>query len=473
MLRTDGYSNGRGYVWLRRAPGQRNWTEVSRFIGADGANSAPTFRGLGPALQPGQVFVSARRDSDNTNGIFIYDTAAGQFVQTVETNPNYDVVDAIRDVHSHSILAACYLAQRWTCNPKDPAFGRSWSAIVHALGDDVAVHYIGRGGPDRSRWLVYTSGPQDLGSYYLYDANAHSLNLLFGARPEISPSLLPTERIVNYTTSDGQQLWGYLFLPPGVTNARNLPAIVMPHGGPEGRDDWGDPIAAAFASHGYAVFQPNFRGGGGFGRNFVEAGWRQWGQRMQDDVSDGVRAIIQQGVVDANRTCIWGWSYGGYVALTASFQNTDLYKCSVAGAGISDMTAMLRWARDGEVRDDVRSSGGAGSQSTSFKYWSDAMGDLNRDHDILVAHSAAENASRVTMPLLLIHGDEDFTVPIEQSQIMQRAMQRAGHPVRLITLPGTNHYYLPDQGDAWRTVFTELLAFFQQNIGPGVAPGSQ
>src|SRR5262249_1353436 len=156
-------------------------------------------------------------------------------------------------------------------------------------GDNRSVHYIGRGAPDRSRWLVYTSGPQDLGSYYLYDSNARSLNLLFGSRPEISPSLLPTQRVVNYTTSDGQQQWGYLMLPPGVTNARNLPTIVMPHGGPEGRDDWGDPIAGALASQGYAVFQPNFRGGGGFGRHFVEAGYRQWGQRMQDDVSDGVR----------------------------------------------------------------------------------------------------------------------------------------------------------------------------------------
>ncbi|MBS0383890.1 MAG: prolyl oligopeptidase family serine peptidase, partial [Proteobacteria bacterium] len=172
--------------------------------------------------------------------------------------------------------------------------------------------------------------------------------------------------------------------------------------------------------------------------------------------------------------CIWGWSYGGYVALTASFENTDIYKCSIAGAGISDMSAMLRWSRDGEPREDAGyRGGGAGSQSTSFRYWSDAMGDLNRDHDMMVAHSAAENASRVTIPLLLIHGDEDFTVPYEQSQIMQRAMQRAGHPVRLITLHGINHYYLPDQGDAWRTVFTESLGFIQQNIGAGVAPGSQ
>jgi dipeptidyl aminopeptidase/acylaminoacyl peptidase len=286
--------------------------------------------------------------------------------------------------------------------------------------------------------------------------------------------LLPTERVVHYTASDGQQLWGYLWIPPGVRDARNLPTIVVPHGGPEGRDVWGfDPFANTYASQGYAVFQPNFRGGGGFGRHFVEAGWRQWGSRMQDDVTEGARYLIQQGIADPHRICIAGWSYGGYVTLTASFENADLYKCAVAGAGISDMSAMLRWVRDGGWEHDVIQGGGAGGQSISYRYWTDAMGDLSRDHAYLVAHSAAENTNRVTVPLLLIHGDEDFTVPIEQSQIMQRAMQGAGHPVRLITLHDINHYYTPDQGAAWRTVFTESLAFFQQNIGPGVAPSSQ
>ncbi|HVU12493.1 MAG TPA: prolyl oligopeptidase family serine peptidase, partial [Phototrophicaceae bacterium] len=410
VLRQDVFSNGSGEVWLRRAPGQHAWTEVARFISADGTSSAPTFEGLGPALQPGQVFVSARRtDRDNTNGIYIYDAATGDYTEQVDANADYDVLDAIRDVRTHTILAACYLAQRWTCDPKDPVFARGWNGIVHALGPNVAVRFIDRGGADDSRWLVYTNGPQDLGSYYLFDANAHSLTLLFGSRPEVAPELLPTERVVQYVTSDGQHEWGYLFVPPGVTSAQNLPTIVMPHGGPEARDDWGDPIAMAFASQGYAVFQPNFRGGGGFGRRFVEAGWRQWGERMQADVSDGVHALIQQGIVDANRTCIWGWSYGGYVALTASFENTDLYKCSVAGAGVSDLPAMLRWERDGETGQSVAPSGGAGSQSSTFRYWTDAIGDLNRDAAMLNAHSAAENAARVTMPLLLIHGDKDYT----------------------------------------------------------------
>ncbi len=243
--------------------------------------------------------------------------------------------------------------------------------------------------------------------------------------------------------------------------------------GLKSRDNWGeDAFAPYLASQGYAVFQPNFRGGGGFGRRFVEAGYHQWGMRMQDDVADGARYLVQQGVADARRMCIMGWSYGGYVAMTAAFQNTDLFKCSVAGAGVSDMQAMLRWARDGDARNHAGySGGGAGSESPYYKYWSDTMGQLGADDAIFAAHSAAQNASRVTIPLLLIHGDHDTVVPHEQSEIMQSAMQRAGHPVRLITLEGADH--TPDLRDQWRTILTESLGFIQQNIGPGVAPANQ
>ncbi|MBI3438560.1 MAG: S9 family peptidase [Proteobacteria bacterium] len=472
VLRRDLVDSGRGIAWLRRSRSQRNWQEVVRFRGAEGANSGPTFDGIGPAGQPGQVFVLARRDGDDTSGLFVYDTASGQYTQTVESNPNFDVDDVVRDAHANTILAACWWAQRWTCNPKDESFGRQWTRITHALGDNVNVRFVDRS-DDGNRWLIRTNGPQDLGSYYLLDLNAHQLRVIFGARAQVDPALLPTERVVEYTTSDGQHQWGYLWIPPGVANARNLPTIVMPHGGPESRDTWGEAFVMPFATQGYAVFQPNFRGGGGFGRHFVESGYHQWGQRMQEDVSDGLHALVQQGITDPHRVCIWGWSYGGYVALTASFQNADIYKCSVAGAGISDMSAMLRWTRDGDRDRDASGGSGGGSQSMSYRYWTEAMGDLDRDHDMLVAHSAAQNAARVGMPLLLLHGDEDETVPIEQSHIMERAMQQAGHPVRLVTLPGISHYYIPDQGDAWRTVFTESLGFIQQNIGPGVAPGSQ
>lgn len=473
VLRQDVIANGRGFVWLRRAPGARGWTEIARFRGAEGANSGPDFQPVGAALQPGQVFVLARRDGHDTSGLYIFDANTGQYVETVEANDTYDVSDAALDTENNVILAACWWAHRWTCDPKDAAFAERWTSINNALGENVNVFLL-ETSEDNNRWLIASNGPQDLGTYYLYNHQTRSVNVVFRQRPDSNSQLLPTERVIEYTASDGMRQWGYLWLPPGVTDARNLPTIVVPHGGPEGRDIWGnDFVAPALASQGYAVFQPNFRGGGGFGRRFVEAGHRQWGQRMQADVADGARHLIEQGVADPNRMCIMGWSYGGYVAFTASFMNTDLFKCSVAGAGVSDLRAMLRWVRTGSRANDVNAGGGGGSQSIAYQYWTEAIGDPNRDDEALDQFSAAQNAARVTMPLLIIHGDEDVTVPIQQSHLMQQAMERAGKPTRLIVLEDFDHNVTPIQGDGLRTVLTESLAFFNQHIGPGVAPGSQ
>jgi len=473
VLRMDSVDNGRGYAWLRRGPGQRSWTEIARFRGADAANSGPNFQPIGAATQPGQVFVLARRDGSDTSGLYVFDAATGQYTETIQTNPTYDVTGAELDTTNNVLQAACWIAHRWTCEAKDPAFGERWTAINQALGDQVNIQLVDRS-DDGNFWLLYTNGPQDLGTYYLYTHATRSLNSIISQRSGVNPALLPTQHVVEYTTSDGQRQWGYLWLPPGVTReaARNLPTIVVPHGGPEGRDVWGsDPFAQSFSSQGYAVFQPNFRGGGGFGRAFVVAGHGQWGQRMQEDVADATRHLISAGITDPNRVCINGWSYGGYVAFTASFMNADIFKCSVAGAGVSDLRAMLRWVRTGDRNDVQGGGGGGGSQSTTYQYWTDAIGDPNRDDDGLDAVSAAQNAERVGMPLLMIHGDEDITVPIEQSELMQQAMQRAGKETRLITLVDIDHYASPNNGDAWRTVLTEALGFFNQHIGPGVPPG--
>lgn len=472
VLRQDSVQNGRGFSWLRRGVGQRSWTEIARYSGATAANSGPDFQPVGAATQPGQVFVLARRDGQDTSGLYVYDAASGQYTETIQTNPQFDVTDAELDTANGVLQAACWWAYRWTCEAKDPAFGARWTAINQVLGDQVNVMLVDRS-DDGNRWLVYSFGPQDLGTYYLYNHETHSLNSIISQRSGINAALLPTQHVVNYTTSDGQQQWGYLWLPPGVSReqARNLPTIVVPHGGPEGRDVWGsDPFAQSFSSQGYAVFQPNFRGGGGFGRAFVEAGHGQWGQRMQADVADAARHLITSGITDPNRICITGWSYGGYVAFTASFMNADIFKCSVAGAGVSDLRAMLRWVRSGERGDVQDGGGGGGANSPVYQYWTDAMGSTSRDDAGLDAVSAARNADRVGMPLLIIHGDEDITVPIAQSELMVAAMERAGKPTRLITLHDIDHYASPRNGDAWRIVLTESLAFFNQHIGPGVPP---
>ena len=470
VLRQDVIEGGRGLVWKRRPVGTKDWIEIVRFKGAEGANSAPTFTPVSPGVKPNEMIVLARREGADKSAAFTYNTTTGEYGEEIASSPDFDVQRVIVDRESRTVLGACWIEYRLACEAKDPTFGKIWTGLSKALGPDVNLSLVSRSEGGSERWLVRTFGPKDLGTYYIYDNGKKSLSLLFQAHPDINPALLPTAKVFNYTTSDGKAQWGYLWLPPGATGAdRNLPLVVIPHGGPEGRDVFGsDPFAHTFATRGYAVLQPNFRGGAGLGRAFVESGHRQWGQRMQLDVADATTSLIKTGAIDPSRVCIMGWSYGGYTAMTAAFMNTDIFKCSVAGAGVSDLPEMLRWVRDGSTGKDVFGSGAAGSTSISYKYWTSAIGDPAKDRSVLMANSAAHNAGKVSIPLLLIHGDEDLTVPYDQSVILQKALAQQGKTVRLVTIKDADHSPDPDRADRWAAALGEAVAFVSSHIGPGV-----
>lgn len=470
VLRLDLIEGGRGLIWKRRPPGTKDWIEIVRFKGAEGVNTAPTFTPVAPGVKPNEMIVLARRDGADKSAAYSYNTSTGQYAEEIISSPDFDVQKVIVDRESRTVLGGCWIEYRLACSAKDPAFGRVWSGLSKALGPDVNLSLVGRSEGGSDRWLVSTYGPKDLGTYYIYDNGKKSLSVLFQAHPDINPALLPSAKVFNYTTSDGKPQWGYLWLPPGATETdRNLPLVVIPHGGPEGRDVFGDDtFAHTFATRGYAVLQPNFRGGSGFGRAFVESGHRQWGQRMQMDVADATTSLIKTGAVDPARVCIMGWSYGGYTAMTATFKNTDIFKCSVAGAGVSDLPEMLRWVRDGSTGKDVFGRGAAGPASISYKYWTSAIGDPEKDRPVLMANSAARNAAKVSIPLLLIHGDEDLTVPYDQSVIMQKALAKEGKTVRLVTIEDAAHSPDPDRADRWTAALGEAVTFVASHIGPGV-----
>src|SRR5690606_29722367 len=176
----------------RRGPGQRSWTEIARFSGAAAANSGPDFQPIGAATQPGQVFVLARREGQDTSGLYVYDAASGQYTETIQTNPQFDITDAELDTANNVLQAACWWAYRWTCEAKDPAFADRWTAINQALGDQVNIRLIDRS-DDGNRWLIYTDGPQDLGTYYMYNHEARSLNAIISQRSGVNRALLPTQ----------------------------------------------------------------------------------------------------------------------------------------------------------------------------------------------------------------------------------------------------------------------------------------
>jgi dipeptidyl aminopeptidase/acylaminoacyl peptidase len=278
--------------------------------------------------------------------------------------------------------------------------------------------------------IVATDGGDDSGTYWYVDIPKHSAASFAQLRPDVPPAAVGPTKMYAYKASDGLALEGVLTLPPG-RPAKGLPLIVMPHGGPiDVRDDVGfDWWAQTYASLGYAVFQPNYRGSAGYGLAFERQGYGEWGRKMLSDVSDGVSALAAEGVVDPKWACIVGGSYGGYAALAGVTLQHGLYRCAVSVAGVSDLGAMRRY--------DLERSGGSDGELS--RYWAKAFHGDAKDEPSLAAISPAKLADRADAPILLIHGKDDTVVPIDQSQEMEAALKAAGKPVDFIQLTGQDH----------------------------------
>jgi dienelactone hydrolase len=255
---------------------------------------------------------------------------------------------------------------------------------------------------------------------------------------------------LNYPAGDGLPIPAYLTLPPG-REARNLPLVVLPHGGPQLRDtaefDW---LSQALAAQGYAVLRPNFRGSS-VSPDFVAAGYGQWGRKMQTDLSDGVRFLTGKGLIDPKRVCIVGASYGGYAALAGAAMEPTVYRCAAAIAGIADLSRML---------ERVKSENYA-RNSPEQQYWQRFLG-VSGPGDAALGHlSPLTHVAAITAPVLLIHGRDDTVVPYEQSQLMAEALRRAHKSVTIVDLKKEDHW-LSRSGTRLQAL-EALVAFLQAN----------
>ena len=296
---------------------------------------------------------------------------------------------------------------------------------------------------DFRRMIVMTNGGDDSGTYWLIDHGAGKADMLGERYPAITPSKVGLSRLYTYKASDGQAIEAILTLPPGQPG-RNLPVVVLPHGGPEAYDTLGFHFwAQAFASRGYAVLQPNFRGSAGYGKAFRDKGLGEWGRRMQTDLSDGLAALAAEGVIDPKRACIAGAGYGGYAALAGVTVQQGTYRCAVAFAAYSDLTTTL---------SDTAPRG------PQMRYMRDFIGpDVN-------AVSPAAQASKADAPVLLLHGKDDSVVDVEQSQKMARTLRGAGKSVELVVMPGEDHWL--STAEARTALLQASLTFVLKNNPP-------
>jgi len=411
---------------------------------------------LGPVAGPGHkayVSLQPRSPSDgDTATLRIYDFDRKTLSDPLWPTLPYDVSDIVYHEGDKALAGVCYTADAYVCDFKDAKLEADYKK-AEAVFDDLAGLTPLSMSDDGRFWLFGVRSPTDPGAYYVYDRQAGTMTLVAERHPNLKASELAPMTAIRYRARDGMMIPAYVTRPPGAPAGKPLPLIVMPHGGPEARDSLDFDIwAEFFATRGYLVLQPNFRGSAGYGRKFAEAGYGQWGGKMDQDITDGVEQLIKSGQADKNRVCIFGASFGGYAALYAGATRPDLYRCVASFAGPSDLNALVNW--------EHATKGHEGRYNYALR----SIGDPSKDHDHLAAVSPVTYASSYKPPVLLIHGADDTTVPVVQSKLMQAALQKAGKDVRLVIYPHEAHTdWTPTDEQA---ALTEIAAFIESHISP-------
>ena len=330
-----------------------------------------------------------------------------------------------------------------------PDLKSRWSSVVHAFPDE-RVDLVSCSA-DMMQFVVRVDGPANGYRYSLVNMNtarAVPVGYVYDGLKEAFET-----RRITYQAADGLQIPAYLTLPAGRPAAK-LPLVVLPHGGPAVRDtldfDW---WAQAIASQGYAVLKPNYRGSWTT-HSFMAAGFGEWGLKMQTDLSDGVRYLAKEGIIDPARVCIVGASYGGYAALAGVTLDPGVYRCAVSVAGLSDLKRMLQWVNE---RDRL-------GAHTAGRYWDRFMGVQGPNDPALDAISPIRHIDKVNVPVLLVHGKDDTVVPYEQSEIMLKALTKANKKVELVTMKKEDHWL--SRGETRLLMLQSSIAFLKANNPP-------
>jgi acetyl esterase/lipase len=447
VLRLD--SNRRGTVFsiFGRAPGETEW-KLIRKSRRDEWRKLPDFDVVGPSSEPGVVLVNLRVEGEDTKAVRSFDLRTMTFGAVVGQRPPRDMESAVVDENLNLVATASRI-DRLDYQFPDAALGGHYRAVVKALKDDCNVALFDLS-LDHKRMVLKVTGPQEPGAFHIYDREAKRLSLVATLQPWLEPERLARMETLKVKTRDGAEITAYLSVPPGA-GKEPLPLVVMPHGGPEVRDVFDyNLFVQVLATRGWLVLQPNFRGSGGYGKAFGELGHGRWGDRMQEDVEDALAQVLATGRADPHRLAICGASFGGYSALMGAIRRPELYRCAVSLSGVSDLVEMLKHERD------------EGEDSPSYRYWVRQIGDPKTDAEKLRRTSPRFRAAEIGVPVLLLHGGSDQTVPALQSKLMADALSAAGKPVEHVVTPGEGH-------DGWssenyRAMFEKVSAFIAKSF---------
>lgn len=437
VIRYD--SNTRGTVMTinARAPGEKAWKFV-RKVRRDELRRMD-FDVVGGAEEAGVLLVAVQTEADAAKVLRKFDLRTLTFGDVVASRPDRDIEGALFSRRGRYI-GARYIDDRAAYSFVDATLGGHFKGLNSFLGNTHNIQLLEMS-ENGDRMLASVSGPRQPGAYFLYDRKTKRFDLLGEHKPWLTPDRLAAVETLQVATRDGASITAYLTAPLA---AGPRPMVVMPHGGPETRDSIRfDIFAQTFAAQGWLVLQPNFRGSGGYGRAFVDAGRRRWGDRMQEDVEDAIAQVLATGRVTPGQVAICGASYGGYAALMGAVRRPELYRSVVSIAGVSDLPTILDYERED------------GADSPAYQYWVKMIGDPATDKAALDAASPYRRAAQVKAPILLIHGSNDPVVPPNQSRIMAKALKEAGRVHTHLELRDVDHNSWTT--DTWTTILNRSI----------------
>lgn len=437
-------SNSSGYDknfvdYYYRKAGDRHWNSLDRVT----LNPSGSTTGFQPAaVDPKLDAVYGFDDNDGYRALYRIKLDGSMSRELVLAKPGTDVDGLVRIGRDQRVVGGSYAMDYRTVDFFDPELKALRIALGKALPGQPIVSFLDSSA-DEKDLLLYAGSDVDPGMYYLYHKDSHKLEQLLPDRPQVGDVKLAPMKSVEFPAADGTIIPGYLTLPVG-SSGKNLPAIVMPHGGPSARDYWGfDWLAQFFAARGFAVLQPNFRGSAGYGEKwFDKNGFQSWRTAI-GDVDDAGRWLVKQGIANPKNMAIVGWSYGGYAALQSGVLDPGLYKAIVAIAPVTDL---------GKLKQDHL-------DYTDYNIVAQMVGDGPQ----VTEGSPADNAAKFTVPVLMFQGTWDANVDISQSELMESRLKSAGKQVELVKFDGLAH----DLADAAvrSQMLTQADAFLRKTMG--------
>jgi len=437
------YDRGMERIWYREGDGEP-WNKLE-----EAEQGKLKVRPLAFDFDNRTLYVASYGEEDKA-AIYRYDFEKRRIGERLARHLDVDMGTVIFSRAKGKLLGISYNAEKPGVVWLDEHIARLQKMVDSALPDTVNTLTVADQNPKRA--LVAAHSDISPVTFYLFDAEKLTLEKFASSRPWIKSDAMSERRFVRYKARDGLEIPAYLTIPKR-TSGKNLPLIVEIHGGPwTAKQTWGfDEHAQFFASRGYAVLQPDFRGTMGYGRRHYAASFGQWGLAMQDDITDGAEWLVSQGIVDKNRICLFGGSYGGYATLWGLMKTPDLYRCGVAYVALTDINLSFSFNRWDMARAEWSEYGAR-----------TLIGDPDRDREKFRSVSPLYNAERLKAPVLLAYGGVDQRVPLKNGTAMRNALDQHGKKYEWVVYSHEGHGFQEEKNrlDFYRRV----EAFLKQHL---------